>query len=268
MTVSVYTTYISPTDYDWLVDDFNYELTVRHLLHEDQAKLSSIKDRRIKAKKLVTSLFVVAVLNYVKHGKLLLDPVTFTYNKYGKPSIEGVSFNVSTSNDVIALAVDRTGGPIGIDLSHSSQRILRSSFLGDFKDIFHILELQQLESIKEESVRYAVFNQFWTLKEAFTKYTGSGLNMDLQLFYFRLGGHVDGQKNTDFMQIKKRGDFRSPVVEYKVDWIDHTVISQENDLFCRSGTLIPGDPPVVISIVKLGPIVCKQYYVTIESLIN
>ena len=83
--------------------------------------------------------------------------IEFDYNEFGKPILPyNFQFNISSSNDIIALIVefpsssslsssslssslsgDRAYDPIGIDLSHSIQNsISNTEYLEQFKPIF------------------------------------------------------------------------------------------------------------------------------------
>ncbi|KAI5908983.1 hypothetical protein K4G61_g2671 [Candida parapsilosis] len=162
---------------EFLQDDFNFELVLRLL---DNLKLQA-KVRQLKAplryKQLIANLFTKYVLNRAL-DKPQFEDLALKYSNYGKPSIEGLEFNTSTSNDIIAIAVHTS--PIGMDLSHAVQNVSSKDYRIQFEPMFHKFELSQLDS-------YFKFNHFWTLKEAFTKLIGSGLNVELADFYFTMG---------------------------------------------------------------------------------
>lgn len=185
-----------------LQDDYSFEASSRLLKNlPEQLKVQSIKDGQTRIRSLIGKLFTRLVLNYVKH--LLVgsefEPfkeITFTYNQYGKPSWDlPIQFNSSNSNDILSLVVEFDNSPIGIDLSHSKQAISETDFMDQFDPIFHPVERLNLLKVEELGDRYMAFNRLWTLKEAFTKLLGSGLNIDLSRFYFVEGLETD--KTTD-----------------------------------------------------------------------
>lgn len=171
----IYVTNTSSPTLSSLRDDFHFELAIRHLLLPEQLHVHSIKDQSLRIKTLVTKLFARYILNR-ELGQPLWQSPPYAYNEFGKPLLPGIHFNMSSSNDLIAVAVAE--GPVGIDLSHSHQAI-PSTFMEDFAGIFHPIERKLLESVSDER-RYLLFNQLWTLKEAFTKLLGTGLNVDLR----------------------------------------------------------------------------------------
>ena len=175
--IIVVITKITPELVEFLQDDFNFELALRLL---DNLKLQA-KVRQLKAplryKQLIANLFTKYVLNRAL-DKPQFEDLALKYSNYGKPSIEGLEFNTSTSNDIIAIAVHTS--PIGMDLSHAVQNVSSKDYRIQFEPMFHKFELSQLDS-------YFKFNHFWTLKEAFTKLIGSGLNVELADFYFTMG---------------------------------------------------------------------------------
>ncbi|WEJ95339.1 holo-[acyl-carrier-protein] synthase [Yamadazyma tenuis] len=190
--ILLFVTYITPELYEWFQDDYNWETTLRLVPLRQQLELRNMADHSAKVKRLITRLFLTLTLNYVihNHENDPWEPLIFSYNKYGKPSVPeaSISFNSSTSNHTICIVINNIGNmaPIGVDLSHEQQKIDKSTVLEDFKAIFHSSEITQLQGVPDTSLQYKMFNQFWTLKEAFTKYLGYGLNVDLGSFWFDL----------------------------------------------------------------------------------
>ena len=165
---------------EFLQDDYNFETSLR-LLNDIklQTHIQSLNPVKFRIKQLVSHLFTRHVLNKVLKNSLNFLQVQFAYNEYGKPLINNLEFNSSSSNDIIALVVCN-GSAIGIDLSHLEQNISSERYLDEFKPIFSEHEVEQVNS-------YFKFNHFWTLKESFTKLLGCGLNIDLADFYFKVG---------------------------------------------------------------------------------
>lgn len=251
-TVYVFTTRTGDSELvDYLKDDFNFEVTARKLNLKQQAHLQLIRSTDLKIKKLVTQLFTKYILNYFL-GQL--DPwqdIQFECNQYGKPKLPNLEFNQSSSNDLISMAVSLKT-PIGIDLSHNKQdSIDPNQILDQFYDIYHPIEMKILLQENDVNIRYTKFNQLWTLKEAFTKLIGSGLNIDLKRVGFAFEQNVKLQdciNDCEFMN------------EYEVAWEKEIPIIIENDLlqhelvndkpyYCLSGCLETTQPPILISLV-------------------
>lgn len=95
------------------------------------------------------------------------------YNKYGKPYLsqnQNLYFNISNSNKKVCIGIsDR---PIGIDLEYIKPRNLKAMM-----KFLNASELQYINS--SISAEYA-FYEIWTIKEAYLKYLGVGLNKPLK----------------------------------------------------------------------------------------
>jgi 4'-phosphopantetheinyl transferase len=103
--------------------------------------------------------------------------IEFVFNKYGKPTLGrdcGVSFSLAHADEyvVCALAANRD---IGVDIEAERTNI-------DFMDLacqhFCSGEIRYLEASSGTRGRH-VFYKYWTLKEAYLKAEGSGLNTSL-----------------------------------------------------------------------------------------
>lgn len=180
---------------DILRDDFNFELCLRKLSLSEQQAVRNSKYNQVKA--LVLRLFAKYCLNssiqLVENAPQFIPwaELNYTCNEYGKPLLTGgnghmLQFNSSSSNDLAAVVVQfNLKTPIGIDLSHEVQDSISPwNFMDQFEGIFSTQETLYLESISDLRSRYFAFNQLWTLKEAFTKFLGTGLNIDLSSFSF------------------------------------------------------------------------------------
>lgn len=108
-----------------------------------------------------------------------LDPSAYTILRPpgGKPVIEGhpsVHFNVSHSGDYVLCAASTA--PVGVDIE--SRGLPRLPVARRF---YHPAELAHLESLSpaDQSRR---FYDYWSAKEAFLKYLGTGLARPLNTF--------------------------------------------------------------------------------------
>ncbi|MFT5648393.1 MAG: 4'-phosphopantetheinyl transferase [Aureispira sp.] len=113
--------------------------------------------------------FILGRLMLKKALKTLGLPVEclnkMTYNEEGKPLIEGISFSISHSQDLVACAFSATGN-IGLDVEFPRD-ITRTHFRHCFND-------QEWALIQNDESRHT-FYQYWTQKEAILKANGVGL---------------------------------------------------------------------------------------------
>ncbi|RKP29008.1 hypothetical protein METBISCDRAFT_19679 [Metschnikowia bicuspidata] len=175
-----------------LADDFSFELCLCKLSFSEQ-RLVCNNRHRVRA--LVLRLFTKYVLNAAMHESRSVPAafqpwadLQYTSNEFGKPTLlGGPHFNASSSNDVAAVVVQfNQNTPVGIDVSHELQDgISPTHFMSQFEGIFLPEETAFLNSIDSLPQRYVGFNQLWTLKEAFSKFLGTGLNVDLARASFR-----------------------------------------------------------------------------------
>lgn len=113
------------------------------------------------------------------------DPVAlaFSYNSYGKPSLDGAEgrtgyrFNVSHS-DVLAVYAVTRDREIGIDVEKVRADLADEQIADRF---FSKSEADQLRRLPEE-IRQAAFFSCWTKKEAYIKARGAGLSIGLDQF--------------------------------------------------------------------------------------
>lgn len=173
---------------DFLADDFNFEMCMRILSLPEQL---AIRHKVDPVKQLANRLFTRYVCNSCLGVTNAFAEIEFKYNELGKPTLpsgaRALQFSASTSNLLLTTVVqfDSTT-PIGIDLSHSQQKINPQTCVEEFRLAFNDEEFQYLLVIPDTEERYLRFNQIWTLKEAFTKLLGSGLHIDLSHFGFRI----------------------------------------------------------------------------------
>ena len=129
---------------------------------------------------LVTRALVRTVLG--EH--LGLDPrlVHFTYNRWGRPEVPNLHFNVTHTEGLIALLVS-TEHEVGID----TERIARAPrLLALAPNVFAPKELAALWALPTEHQAHRALT-LWTLKESYIKARGMGLALALDGFAFDLG---------------------------------------------------------------------------------
>ncbi|KAK6205073.1 uncharacterized protein RJT21DRAFT_12917 [Scheffersomyces amazonensis] len=276
--VLLFTTTLTPELVDFLSNDYNFELVLRLVNNlKEQLYISSIKDSHQRFKTLIQILFTRLILNYLtSDSKHLWDKIRFTYNKYGKPSIENMSaftFNSSSSNSIISIIVQfsNSDSPIGIDLSHAKQNgISPSNFIEEFRPIFGSNELKLLQSIEDSDSKYFTFNHIWTLKEAFTKLLGCGLNIDLSEFDYDIRSSLLEDIHTrDILHYSSSKMVNEYLLNYNTDIIINVsklksnqnafLLSLDNfhNFFIYSSILQPRrehDLPVIITFINQIPI--------------
>jgi len=103
--------------------------------------------------------------------------IAFTYNDYGKPSINATDFefNLTYRNEHALLAVTHHS-PVGIDMEQMSHDLDLEPMA---RMIFSPQEYRDFLSLDDISKHRALYHA-WTCKEAFTKCLGWGLSFDLK----------------------------------------------------------------------------------------
>jgi 4'-phosphopantetheinyl transferase len=110
------------------------------------------------------------------------EALVFFYGAQGKPSVEGIEFNLSHSGDVGVVALTRAA-PVGVDV----ERIRAMDDLDGMARIsFSSDERHNLQGLSGADKQEAFF-RCWTRKEAYVKATGDGLGMPLDSFDVDLG---------------------------------------------------------------------------------
>ncbi|STX51202.1 phosphopantetheinyl transferase [Legionella busanensis] len=122
-----------------------------------------------------------AMLRLILSRYLQLNPemLTFSYNKYGKPSVinnKQLEFNISHSQDLAILAIGQQF-PLGVDLEFFSAR----PYKGIAKHLFSEQEQKELANLPSYYQPLGFFN-IWAQKEAFIKACGMGLSYPTEQF--------------------------------------------------------------------------------------
>ncbi len=105
-------------------------------------------------------------------------PNPFLTHEKGKPYIEispNCYFNISHSKDKVVVGISASN--IGVDIEY-----IRKGKLNVAKRFFSEKEIQVIE--QSENIDMA-FTQYWSLKEAYLKYIGTGLTKPLSSFYLQ-----------------------------------------------------------------------------------
>jgi 4'-phosphopantetheinyl transferase len=120
--------------------------------------------------KKVNSLFLQAILS--AHSGQLVQSSDFLFQEFGKPYLnpdqfKDIHFNVTHTKDEIAVAVADFSLGFDIELIHDNYPTSLVNQVSHAEDQLKI----------ESSVQ---FYQLWSMKEAFVKYTGDGLQFSLK----------------------------------------------------------------------------------------
>jgi 4'-phosphopantetheinyl transferase len=112
----------------------------------------------------------------------------FTANAFGRPELAGpmceprLRFNLAHTDGLIVclVAVDRE---VGIDVENVTRRLMDEEDIAD--QVFSSTEVADLRSLPPLEQRDRFFD-YWTLKEAYIKARGLGLQLPLDQFSFHL----------------------------------------------------------------------------------
>lgn len=107
------------------------------------------------------------------------ENIEFTYGVYGKPLVEGISFNFSHTKEYALCGITRDAAiAIGVDLEAKDRS---ANILGLAQRFFHEAEYAYLEQA-HKSKQQDIFIKLWTAKESFLKAQGIGLQGGLDRF--------------------------------------------------------------------------------------
>ncbi|MBQ0099626.1 MAG: 4'-phosphopantetheinyl transferase superfamily protein [Firmicutes bacterium] len=110
--------------------------------------------------------------------KILID-------KNGKPYINEIHFNISHSNNYVALAISKE--EVGCDIEKITDINLDIA-----KRYFSDEEYKEIMACEN---REKLFFRYWTLKESFLKAIGYGLNKPLDSFTIKIGKEITIEQN-------------------------------------------------------------------------
>ena len=126
-----------------------------------------------KDKKLSCGAYLL--LKKLLAGKNITDPI-FKTEKYGKAYIsnhENIHFNLSHSGKIVLCAISDM--EVGADVEYIDREI-------DLNIAKHYFYNREYESIMNAENRPEEFFKYWVLKESYMKYTGLGMNLNLDSF--------------------------------------------------------------------------------------
>ena len=155
--------------------DNDYKDMFNYLNNNDKNKINKLI--RINDKKL--SILSKYLLKSILSQKYHLDYNKIYYNKYGKPHIDGIYFNISHSNDYVVLAF--SNNKIGIDI----EKIRKV----DLNIINNFCTTKEKEYILNSENPHKSLFEIFCLKEAYFKMLGTNLN-DIKNIEFDINNKI------------------------------------------------------------------------------
>lgn len=144
---------------------------------ERQERIRRMTNRTMAKKKILTGAFLQSVIR--QETGIETERQQYSYNDAGRPFLinagEMMDFNLSDSGQYAVLAVSNER--VGIDIEYKQRNYLMVA-----KRFFCKEEYDRILSFEEEDQRNRMFLQYWTMKEAYVKYEGSGLGIPLNSF--------------------------------------------------------------------------------------
>lgn len=172
-----------------LQDDYNFENAIRLLPLPEQVNILRKKFRNDQIKHLCNKLLqhfgCLVMLNHYDHensGRLM-----FTKGKFGKPLLQtddlNISFSMSNGEEYVCMCIwNHDNNPldheVGIDIASINDLQCKEE-LELYIDIFTKEEYWTLHNCSKDEIQ-KLFAHYWSLKESYTKYLGTGLNIDLK----------------------------------------------------------------------------------------
>lgn len=153
------------------VDDLDLEKSYELLPEQRKSKVDFYRFEKDKKLSAGAYLLLDAMLN----EKNITNP-TFKTKEYGKAYIsnhENIHFNLSHSGRMVACAISDV--EVGVDVEYVDREI-------DLNIAKHYFFNTEYESIMKSPNPSNEFFSYWVLKESYMKYTGLGMNLNLNSF--------------------------------------------------------------------------------------
>jgi len=191
----------------WKLHLNNEEIDLHHLYEEvlspdERSRVDRLRSE-VDKKRSISSR---GLLRKRLGAYLKIDPceITFSYNKYGKPSLDPSShnqdlkFNISHSRDIVLHAITQSR-EIGIDVEYLKVIDKADKIVGRF---FSEEEKNFYNSQPEDKKKWAFFT-LWTRKEAYSKAMGRGIGLPSKDFDLNLIPNYEDSKLEDPAESKK-----------------------------------------------------------------
>ena len=246
-----------------LQDDYNFEDAIRLLPIHDQANILRKKFRNDQIRHLCNKLLqyfgcLVMVNNYDDKS---LSQLKFIKGRYGKPMLQSdktnISFSMSNGEENVCMFIwnhdnDSLDHEVGIDIA-SINDLQNKEELELYIDIFTEEEYLTLLNCPKDEIQ-KLFAYYWSLKECYTKYLGTGLNFDLK--------KVDiGPITKDETNISKR--INGSLIQFQTFWVPPK--GQELISICYNQVSLPNNENIDDKVGDYFPTIVE---ISFEELIN
>ncbi len=139
-------------------------------------RIECLRKEKVHRSKLLGESLVRSVL--FREKGLMPEEYCIALGEHGKPYLAGMGepfyFNISHSGDYVVCAV--SDQEIGIDIERIGRARMEVA-----RRFFHPEEIRVLQALPEGQQTDAFFS-YWSVKESFLKYTGTGLSASLSGF--------------------------------------------------------------------------------------
>lgn len=170
-----------------LISEKDYIKFYYNLSTERKKRMQKYMNTKAKKQCIVSEILVKYILE--KNN----IPYDISYNRYGKPLVDSINFNVSHSEDWVVLAVSSRN--VGVDIERIVDEAIGNDFFSS-EELDYIIKGNQCDYYKR-------ITEIWTKKESYLKYLGTGLYKDLDSFssVSDYGKIIDDGKQIDTVMI-------------------------------------------------------------------
>lgn len=219
-----------------LNDDYEFEMIMRYLPLETQQKI--LCKRKGETQNVALCNQILQRLGASKITGMGWNELEFASGPHGKPGIknhENCTFNLSNCDGRTAMYIKSTTEDlqqeVGIDLASIKDcENWGPNYLELFRDLFSSEEFHNLKNACEGLQRDRLFTHYWSLKEAYTKYSGTGLNCDLAAIQIGAIEPLEfGQSTTIVCNIGNKS------VVFRSKWLDATTVMSICETESRTG---------------------------------
>lgn len=160
--------------------DNDYKDMFNYLNNNDKNKINKLIRNNDKKLSILSKYLLKSILSQKYH----LDYNKIYYNKYGKPLINGIYFNISHSNDYVVLVF--SNNKIGIDI----EKIRKV----DLNIINNFCTTKEREYILNSESSYKSLFEIYCLKEAYFKMIGANL-FNMKEIEFNISNTISSSKD-------------------------------------------------------------------------
>ncbi len=175
----------------WEQIEASFDEKVAMLYPARREKVLRLKNRRAAIASVATGLYLQEIVKQ----ELGIEPedLVIETNEHGKPSVAGhpeFFFNISHSGDRVLIGFGNS--PVGVDVElakekEMDEKIAQRCFT-EWEQEF-IKEREENSPVDFHKLEEWKFFIIWTMKEAYLKYTGTGISVPLDSFEVKPIGH-------------------------------------------------------------------------------